>query len=98
MGRGGLVRRQSASAALIRALEFRAASAVKRNTELHAARALLALARCGSGRHEEAADGLRDSRYADRAVAAPSARARRLLDRADAALNSNARINAADAD
>jgi DNA-binding SARP family transcriptional activator len=70
-----------------------AASAVKRNTELHAARALLALARCGAGRHEEAADGLRDRRYAERAAAAPSARARRLLDRADAALNSNARTN-----
>jgi DNA-binding SARP family transcriptional activator len=75
-----------------------AAETVKRNTEMHAARALLALAACAAGHPEEAADGLRDSRYAEAAATAPSARARQLLERADEALNSNVRSNAGAAD
>ena len=83
---------QRAAAAAAEAQD--AAEAVRRGTEVLAARALRALAACAANRPEEAADGLRENRYAQGDPIAPSARARWLLERADEALHSNAGSNA----
>ncbi len=90
LGHGLPARARTAAAEALQAAE-----AVRRGTEVLAARALLALAACAAGRPDEAADGLRESRYTESFT--PSARARSLLERADDVLHSNARSNAAGA-